>query len=214
MKYTYAGVYKQLCKRVKIGVVFFYRIQTKGLLDTLDARGHHFFQIMACRLFGAELSSESMKAYWNQRSCALYSICKLDKTPLLSTSTIGACVMRRFLDYHYGDVIMGAMASQITSLTIVYSTVYLGVDLKKHQSSASLAFVRGIHRRPVNSLHKGTVMRKMFPFDDVIMLINSSGAETSISPENVSTPWLVMTWLLVLLGHQQPWCWICRLNRW
>ena len=40
---------------------------------------------------------------------------------------------------------------------------------KKHQSSASLAFVRGIHRGPVNSPHKGPVTRKMFPFHDVIM---------------------------------------------
>ena len=45
---------------------------------------------------------------------------------------------------HYSDVTMGSMASQITSLTIVYSTVYSGVDQRKHQSSASLAFVRGI----------------------------------------------------------------------
>ena len=71
---------------------------------------------------------------------------------------------------HYSDVIMDAMASQITSLTIVYSTVYLGTDQRKHQSSASLAFVRGIHRWPVNSPHKGPVTRKMFPFDDVIMI--------------------------------------------
>ena len=47
---------------------------------------------------------------------------------------------------HYDDIIMSAMASQITSLTIVYSAVYSGVDQRKHQSSASLAFVRGIHR--------------------------------------------------------------------
>ena len=64
---------------------------------------------------------------------------------------------------------MSAMASQITSLTIAYSTVYSGADQRKYQSSASLAFVRGIHRRPVNSPHKGPVTRKMFPFDDVIM---------------------------------------------
>ena len=66
---------------------------------------------------------------------------------------------------------MGKMASQITSLTItiVYSTVYLGADQRKHQSSAALAFVQGIHRRPVNYPHKWPVMRKMFPFDDVIM---------------------------------------------
>ena len=71
--------------------------------------------------------------------------------------------------YHYSDIIMGAMASQITSLTIVYSTVYSGVDQRKHQSSASLASVRGIHRWPVNSPHKGPVTLKIFPFDDVIM---------------------------------------------
>ena len=70
---------------------------------------------------------------------------------------------------HHSDVVMGTVASQITSLTIVYSTVYSGADQRKHQSSASLAFVRGIHRGPVNSPHKWPVTRKMFPFDDVIM---------------------------------------------
>ena len=70
---------------------------------------------------------------------------------------------------HYYDVVMGAIASQITSLTIVYSTVYSGADQRKHQSSMSLAFVRGIHQGPVNSLQKWPVMQKMFPFDDVIM---------------------------------------------
>ena len=63
---------------------------------------------------------------------------------------------------------MGAMASQITSLTIVYSTIYSGADQKNYQSSASLAFVRGIHRWPV-ILHKMASNGKMFPFDDVIM---------------------------------------------
>ena len=70
---------------------------------------------------------------------------------------------------HYYDVIMGAIASQITSPTIVYSTVYLDADQSKHQSSASLAFVREIHRGPVNFPHKWPATRKMFPFDDVIM---------------------------------------------
>ena len=64
---------------------------------------------------------------------------------------------------------MEAIASQITSLTIVYSAVYSDADHRKHQSSASLAFVRGIRRGPVNSPHKWPVTRKMFPFDDVIM---------------------------------------------
>ena len=71
---------------------------------------------------------------------------------------------------HYGDVIMGAITSQITSLTVIYSTVYTDADQRKHQSSASLAFVWGIHRGPVNSPHKWPVTRKVFPFDDVIML--------------------------------------------
>ena len=66
--------------------------------------------------------------------------------------------------------IMNAMASLITGASIVYSTVCSDADQRKHESSASLAFVRGIHRWPVNSPHKGPVMRKMFPFDDVIMM--------------------------------------------
>ena len=70
---------------------------------------------------------------------------------------------------HYCDVIMCAVASQITSLTIVYSTVYSDGDQRKHPSTASLAFVRGIHRGPVNSPHRWPVTRKMFPIDDVIM---------------------------------------------
>ena len=73
--------------------------------------------------------------------------------------------------WHYDDVIMGAMASQITSLTIVYSTVYSDADQRKHQSSVSPTFMREIHRGPVNSPHRWPVTRKMSPFDDVIMII-------------------------------------------
>ena len=70
---------------------------------------------------------------------------------------------------HCNDVIMNAMASRITSLTIVYSSVDPGADQRKHQSSVPLAFVSEIHRWPMNSPHKGPVTRKIFPFDDVIM---------------------------------------------
>ena len=70
---------------------------------------------------------------------------------------------------HYDDVMMNTIASQITSLTIVYSIVYSDADQRNHQSSTSLAFVWGIHRGPVNSPHKWPVTRKMFPFDDDIM---------------------------------------------
>ena len=66
------------------------------------------------------------------------------------------------LPVHYCDVIMSAMASEITSLTIVYSTVYSGADQSKHRSSALLAFMQGIHRSPVNSPHKWPVTRKCF----------------------------------------------------
>ena len=71
-----------------------------------------------------------------------------------------------WLDYsshnHYGDVTMGVIAYQSTSLTIVYSSVYSDADQRKrHQSSAAL-----------NSPHKWRVTRKMFPFDDVIMIID------------------------------------------
>ena len=71
--------------------------------------------------------------------------------------------------WHYDDVIMSAIASQITSLTMFYSIVYSDANQRKYQSSVSLAFVRGIHRGPVNSQHKWPVTRRMFPFDDVMM---------------------------------------------
>ena len=75
----------------------------------------------------------------------------------------------KLLTTNYSDVIIVAMASQITSLKIVISTVYSGADQRKCQNSTSLAFVRGMHRWPVNSPHQGPVTRKMFQFDDVIM---------------------------------------------
>ena len=75
---------------------------------------------------------------------------------------------------HYNDVIMGTMASHITSLVNVYLTVYSGSDQRKHESSAQLAFVWGIHRSPVNSPHKWPVTRKVFPFDDVMMMFRKN----------------------------------------
>ena len=85
---------------------------------------------------------------------------------LLSSRSIGYDIVSY---YQYGDVIMSPMASQITSVTIIYSTVYSGAHQRKHRSSVSLAFVWGIHRWSVNSPHKWPVTRKMFPFDDVII---------------------------------------------
>ena len=89
----------------------------------------------------------------------------------MATSILGMRIGQfdRYGMCHYDDVIMTILAYQITSLTVVYSIVYSGVNQRKHQSSASLAFVREIHRGPVNFPHKWPVTRKMFPFDDVIM---------------------------------------------
>ena len=61
------------------------------------------------------------------------------------------------------------MASQITGVSTVYSTAVLDADQRKHQNSASLAFVWGIHQWPGISPHKGPVSRNKFPLDDVIM---------------------------------------------
>ena len=87
---------------------------------------------------------------------------------------------------HYSDVMMGVIASQITSVVIIYSTVDSGADQRKYQSSASLAFVQEIHRRPVNSPHKWSVTPKMFPIDDVIMLCPSAMKELCLTLGNVS----------------------------
>ena len=83
-----------------------------------------------------------------------------------SVTLLGQGVVRIL---HYNGDTVNAMATQITGVWIVYKAVCSGADQRKHQSSASLAYVRGIHRWQVNSPDKGPVTRKMFPFDDVIM---------------------------------------------
>ena len=109
------------------------------------------------------LGSSAVEVLVNIVSCGL----------AISCGTTCCCLVRIDAhETHYSDVIMGAMASQITSLTIVYLIVYSGADQRKHQNFASLAFVGGIHRSPVNHLHKGPVTRKMFPFDDVMCWAN------------------------------------------
>ena len=85
---------------------------------------------------------------------------------------------------YYSGVIRSTMPPRITTFTIVYSTVYSGADQRKYQSSASLAFVRGIHWWPVESPHKGPVTRKMFPFDDVIMCFHNGLVRSAIQNVN------------------------------
>ena len=110
---------------------------------------------------------------------------------------------------HYNDVIMSAMASEITSPTIVYSSVDSGTDERKHQSFASLAIVRGIHRWPENSLHKGPVMWKMFPFDDIMWTVNHSPrlwCQHSVSREGCSLPEQQTAWSYKVCCHCREEC--------
>ena len=95
------------------------------------------------------------------------------KISTLNTVLYSILVFPECPTHHYSYVIMDIMACQITSLIIVYSTAYSGADQGKHQSSASLALLRGTHRWPVNSPHQWPVTRKMFPLDDVNMTIIS-----------------------------------------
>ena len=117
-------------------------------------------------MFSHEFIMDKFGSFTNIHQCCLT---RTRQVTLRGLDKIGRYQTTTEHNKHYDDVIMDAMASEITSLTIVYSTVYSGTDQSKHQSSALLAFVWGIHRWPVNSPHKGPVTRKMLPFDDVIM---------------------------------------------
>ena len=66
---------------------------------------------------------------------------------------------------HYSDVIIRAMASRLLTQPFVQAQINENI-----LSTISLAFVRGIHRWPVNSPHKGPITRKMFPFSDVTII--------------------------------------------
>ena len=86
--------------------------------------------------------------------------CPIKEQSKLEQITKFPCIMMKKIILIYIDVMMSAVASQITGISMVCSTVCSGTNQRKHQSSASLAFVRGIYRWPV----------EMFPFNDVIML--------------------------------------------
>ena len=138
-------------------------------------------------------------------------ICKFDLSSTSCLITIGKHYFRtktyRY-EYqscisHYDDVIMGALASLITSLTIVYSTV--NSDQRKHQSSASLAFVREFIGERWIAPHRWPVTRKMFPFDDVIMGLNCK--HPVIYDNEAAVMWMV---LLIYMMH----CSILSYNHW
>ena len=115
-----------------------------------------------------EFENTSPGGQWVQFICDISSESSRLITLYWLHRLVGNSRHHRWHEWHYNDVIMGAILSQITSLTIVYSAVYSRANQRKPRSSL-LAFVRGIHRWPVNSPHKWPVTRKMFPFDDVIM---------------------------------------------
>ena len=94
--------------------------------------------------------------YWDDAETAV------SRRRILMWQMLWLCLKNSSQCIYNSDIIMGTISSLITSLTSVYSTVHSGADQRKHQSSASLAFVRGIHRRPVNSPHKWPVTRKCF----------------------------------------------------
>ena len=110
-----------------------------------------------------------------------------------------------FWQNHYPGVIMSAMASQITSLTSVYSIAQIKEYIK---APRQWLFVRGIHRCPVNSPHKGPATWKMFTFDDVIMYANPFAVTTSII--NTTQYFVVLLWWLQQPRHKTTiwglWC--------
>ena len=94
-------------------------------------------------------------------------------------------IFTKYSSMHYNDLIISTMSSPFTSLTIHHSIVYSGADQRKHQSSASLAFVRGIHQR-----------HQMETFSALLALCEGNSLVTSEFPsqrasnaENVSIWW-------------------------
>ena len=95
---------------------------------------------------------------WRASNADNYLAAARSRFPCFKFIPKGSALLISRVLLHYNDAIMRAMTSQITGLTIVYSTFNSGTV----QSSASLAFVWGIHRWPMNSPHKGPVTRKCF----------------------------------------------------
>ena len=138
--------------------------------------------------------------------------------PWFGGASGSACIRSTCFWHNTPDIITindVIMTSQFTSLTIVCSSVYSGADQRKHQNSASPAIVRGIHRWPVNSPHKGPVTRKIFPFDDVIIscradpayigtfLIRTSLIPTAEAQRNIGGGRCTGT--KMRQAHLQPW---------
>ena len=147
-----------------------------------------FFSLINTFVF-SEICNIIYRLFQNHSICIIISV-----TGWTSAQQRKGCynwiVHVQYLYRHCNDVIMSAaMASQFTGVSAVYSSVCSGAAQRKHQSSASLAFVRGIHRWPVNSPHKGPVTRKMFPFDDVILRKLTLSRQLQMLWDGLSEEW-------------------------
>ena len=142
----------RLCRNV--GLLYLKLILLPTVTEYIPPVLDKTFAIRAENMFWWTLLTwEPALTFWVMWSISLVYVCK----------KMCLRLAEKHMDrLHYTDVIMGALASQIISLSIVCSTVCSGPDQRKHKSSASLAFVRGIHRWPVNSFHKGPVTGKIW----------------------------------------------------
>ena len=130
---------------------------------------------------------------------------------------IGFTYWIRLAIFHYSDVIMSTMASQITGVSIVYSPFSSGGDKKNIKAPGHWPLLGGNHRWPVNSPHKWPVTRKMFPSDDVIMLWSqfSSACDSHLNGDLRVDHWhrrsYARGWNCI--AKWKPSCWIkCRVS--
>ena len=124
-------------------------------LPSFSLTGLWFFSkcVGITRLLKSIEKQEFTKGYWGSITPPVTPLSGDNRTSRshISKNTMGSFLAltshaRREHQLHYNDVIMCTIASQITSVTIVYSTGYSDADQRKHQSSASMAVVRGSHR--------------------------------------------------------------------
>ena len=133
-------------------------LEYAALIDDLvmEINWHIFFRVPFDCSSTSEASLKDMGAKPQQTKCKHYIYLRIWNVILLYYAYDNKIII------HYDDVRMGAIASQITSPRIVYSTVYSDADQRKHQSSASLAFVWGIHRDRWIPRIKGQLRGKCF----------------------------------------------------
>ena len=146
--------------------------------------------------------------YWVLITTPVLWVCETDLVPFWYFCSHSSTLQSGLTVFHYDDVRMGAIASQITSLTIVYSTVYSNADQRKHQSSASLAFVWGIHRDRWIPRTKGQLRGKCFH------LMTSSCDENDRKPDDSLThlplvPHILRQWTWTALVQVMAWCRTC-----